>query len=408
MVVFCSGYYQPVELQKIWIKGNNTMKVCNVVMNSVWYDPRVRRQIIEYKKHDIDVCCVGYKCQRYDAKKIQSMPIPVDITEVDKRFQGKQNFFGKIARRYQMITRVRDAIIKTKPDIIHANDFDALIPAYMARKDLGCHLIYDSHEIYMENISSRGRLYSSFAWFLKQVEKRLVKNVDLMICVSHAAADYFEKTYHIQKPMVVTNCALASDFLLLQNVDKHEGFEVLNHGQFYEGRGYDIMAHACDSFQDYPDIRLALRGYGKMENTLRDIVAQCAHKEQFVFYPGVLVQELIPLASKSHVGVAITEGICLNFQLSVSNKIFEYAAAGLPVIMSDIPEHRYLNNKYHFGLVLEENTPEAFSKAVKKLHDDKQLYAQMSENAQKMSREINWENEFAKLLDAERMMMSMS
>ena len=142
-----------------------------------------------------------------------------------------------------------------------------------------------------------------------------------------------------------------------------------------------------------------------MEAQLREMVSKLDNKEQYIFYPPVNVQELIPMASRSHVGVAVTEAICLNFELSVSNKLFEYASAGLPVIMSDIPEHRYLNEKYNFGIVIPENSPEAIAEAAIKLYTDKELYAQCSENAKRLSDEVNWENEFARLIDLEREMI---
>lgn len=381
------------------------MRVCDVVMNSIWYDPRVRRQLVEYRNANVDVLGIGLKCSRFDAEKILDIPVPVKIVALPDRFLGKQNVWGKIVRRYLQFKLIRDEIIAANPDIIHANDLDALIPSYFAQRKLKCHLLYDSHEVYAENFQNKGKLLAFISCILSGIEKRLVKKVDQMVCVSHAAAEYFESTYHIVKPLVVTNCALASDYTFDASLEKNEGFEVLNHGQFYEGRGYDIMAQACDYFADYPNIRLAVRGFGKMESVLHEMVAQCSHKEQFRFYPRVLVQELIPMAAKSHVGVAITEPICLNFELTVSNKLFEYAAAGLPVIMSDLPEHRFLNHKYDFGLILPENTPEAFAEAVKLLHDNQQLYQRLSSNAKKMTRELTWENEFQKLLLVERAML---
>ena len=114
------------------------------------------------------------------------------------------------------------------------------------------------------------------------------------------------------------------------------------------------------------------------------------------------VEELIPLAAGSMVGVAITEPVCLNFKLSVSNKLFEYAAAGLPVIMSDIPEHRYLNEKFQFGLILPDNSPQSLADAVLRLYQNSELYQQLAENSKRMSQELNWENEFARLIRAER------
>lgn len=372
------------------------MRVCDVVLNSIWYDPRVRKQINEYIANDVDLVCVGYRCNRYDEEKVSKIPCTVTIVEPDARYVGHQkNLLRKIRREAAKERLVAEAIIATKPDVIHANDLDALVPAYSAAKKLGCKLIYDSHEICTDN-HNMNKLYKIYAVWK---EKYCLKKIDKLVCVSNAAAEYFVSKYKIEKPMVVTNCSLKSEQKISE--EKNPGFEVLNHGQFYAGRGYDIMAEAIPFLKDYPEIKLAIRGFGAMEESLRKRTKELGD-ENFIFYPRVLVEELIPEASRSHIGVAITEGICLNFKLSVSNKLFEYASAGLPVIMSDIPEHRYLNDKYQFGVVIPENTPKAFAEAVVKLYKDKEFYKKCAENAKKLSDEVNWENEFGKLIEAEK------
>ena len=70
--------------------------------------------------------------------------------------------------------------------------------------------------------------------------------------------------------------------------------------------------------------------------------------------------------------------------------------------MSDIPEHRYLNDKYQFGVIIPENTPKAFADAVLKLYSDKEFYESCAKNAKKLSDDVNWENEFEKLIELER------
>ena len=378
------------------------MKVCDVVLNSIWYDPRVRKQIVEYQTNNVDVVAVGLKCSRYNAEKVKLIPCDATIVEIDPRFDGQQRgIFRKLKREHLRIKAVKDTIVKYRPDIIHANDLNALIPAYLAGRKLGCKLIYDSHEINVENYTSGGR--SPIAGVMKAIEKYMVKRVDLMICVSHAAADYFASEYKIAKPMVVTNCSLEKE-TLMQNIEKHAGFEVINHGQFYPGRGYEEMVEAAGLIGNCPDIKICVRGFGKLEDSMR---AQVKEKklDNFIFYPPVNVEQLIPEAARSHIGIAITKPICLNFKLSVSNKLFEYAAAGLPVIMSDIPEHRYLNEKYQFGLIIPDNTPKSLADAVMRLYQDRDLYQKLVENAKRMSQEVNWENEFAKLIDFEKAML---
>lgn len=380
------------------------MKICDVVLNSIWYDPRVRKQIVEYINNGIEISCVGLKCPRYDKDKVENIPVKTNVVEINPKYDGQQkSILKKIIREYLCYKNVRDAIIQESPDIIHANDLNALIPAYAASKRLNCLLVYDSHEINIENYTSRGR--SKIAFFMEIIERYIVKKVSLMVCVSNAAAEYFCMKYKIEKPMVVTNCSLKKEQITSGIVEKHDGFEVLNHGQFYEGRGYDIMALSCEYLKAYKDIKLAIRGFGKLEQQLHHMVGE-NEGYNFVFYPPVNVENLISEAAASHVGVAITEAICLNFKLSVSNKIFEYASAGLPVIMSNIPEHRYLNEKYHFGVVLEDNSVQSFVTAVLKLYNDYDFYKKCSENAKFMSQQINWENEFGKLIIEERKLLS--
>lgn len=379
------------------------MKVCDVVLNSIWYDPRVRKQLTEYKAQGVDVFAVGIKCNRYDESKLSVIPCAFHIVQIDPAYDGKQSgIFRKLRREKLRRQGVVKAIVDQKPDVIHTNDLNALIPAYIAAQKLKCKLIYDSHEINVENYTTNGRPHLSF--IMEAVERYIVRRVDLMVCVSHAAAEFFADKYKIPKPMVVTNCSLRKE-AVFGPVRKHDGFEILNHGQFYEGRGYDIMAQACPLLNDYPEIHPVVRGFGRMEQQLHEMVDGLENRDQFLFYPPVMVQELIPEAAKSHVGVAITAPICLNFKLSVSNKLFEYASAGLPVIMSDIPEHRYLNEKYQFGVIISENTPRALAEAAIKLYEDSDLYDQLAANAIIMTEEVNWETEFGKLIEAEKKML---
>lgn len=374
------------------------MRICDVVINSVWFDPRVRKQIAEYTRCGHDVHIVGYQCNRYDAQKIAQMPAPAEIVHLGTYHGKLHSPIKKLYREHLRNKAIENAIVSTKPDVIHANDYAALVPAYRAAKRLKCRLVYDSHEICAANDYSH-RHSSLISKLIYRNERKMCRKLDQMVCVSHAAAEYFAKEYKIETPMVVTNCALAAE--IPEAGTKHECFEILNHGQFYEGRGYDLMVEAAPLLRELPQVRLAMRGFGRIEEALHKRVQELDAKN-VVFYPKVLVQELIPEATKSHVGVAITEPICLNFKLSVSNKLFEYAAAGLPVIMSDIPEHRYLNERYNFGLILEKNTPECFAAAVRALYENHELYETLANNARRLSHEVNWETAFGRLIEKEK------
>ena len=116
-------------------------------------------------------------------------------------------FFVKFYVKFHPTNLYYKAIVREKPDIIHANDLNALIPAYMAARRLKCALIYDTHEIFLENPWISGNKPVKLIWSV--FERYIIKRVDLVVCVSHAAADYFKRKYKIQKPVVITNCIAA-------------------------------------------------------------------------------------------------------------------------------------------------------------------------------------------------------
>ena len=375
------------------------MKICDVVLNSVWHDPRVTKQVNEYIKAGFEVVCVGMKCKRYDEEKIAKMPCKTVIVERDAHYGGKQKrIIKKLLREKYRIDAIVQAIVSEKPDVIHANDLDALIPSYKAMKKLKCRLIYDSHEICCET-----RYYDKY-WLYNQymrfTEKRIVKHCDKMVCVSHSVAEYFARTFKIEAPLVITNCILRKN-ILTEFPTKHDGFEILNHGILHDSRGLEMMRDSCQSLKQYVDIKMAARGYGGIERQLKEQVAN-ENLDNFLFYPPVDPDMLIPEAARSHVGVAVTLPVCLNFELSVSNRLFEYAAAGLPVIMSDIPEHRRLNEQYKFGIIIENNEQKSFEEAVLRLYKDREFYDACVVGAARLTESVNWEQEFARLIELER------
>ena len=215
------------------------MRICDVVKNSVWYDPRVKKQIASYLEDGHDLICVGVTDPRYDQKEVDKVPCPVDLVHIDAVYYGaKRTIFTKITRERKTNQGIYKKILQAKPDIIHANDLNALIPAFKASRKLKCPIIYDTHEIFLENPWIANNPVVKFIWGF--YEKFMIKKVDLVVAVSHAAAEYLQKKYKIIKPTVVTNCISAKNHIT-EAVEKAEHKQILNHGQFYGGRGYDIM-----------------------------------------------------------------------------------------------------------------------------------------------------------------------
>ena len=81
------------------------------------------------------------------------------------------------------------------------------------------------------------------------------------------------------------------------------------------------------------------------------------------------------------------------------NKLFEYLAAGIPVVASDFPLWREIIEKYKCGILVNPLNPQEISNAIQKLLKEERIAEEMGERGQKAIREyFNWDHEFQNLL----------
>jgi glycosyltransferase involved in cell wall biosynthesis len=241
-------------------------------------------------------------CPRYSKEEVDKIECPVFLANISlDYFDRGLSILKKMYREVSTNYRMYKLIVQSNADIIHANDLNALIPAYFASRKMRSKLVYDSHEIFIENpwVAKFRILHGILFW----IERKLLKKVDLLINVSHAASDYMGKLYNVKSKIVVTNCISHTSLSSVEMQTKHPCFEVLNHGQFYIGRGYDILVRTAPLLIDIPEIKLVLRGFGPMEELLRN---EAKDYDNVLFSPPVKTNELIQCASASHVGIAIT------------------------------------------------------------------------------------------------------
>ena len=60
----------------------------------------------------------------------------------------------------------------------------------------------------------------------------------------------------------------------------------------------------------------------------------------------------------------------LNFYYALGNKIFEYLAANLPLLVADLPEARRLVEQYQVGLCFDPDSPASIAAAINRMVED--------------------------------------
>ncbi len=80
--------------------------------------------------------------------------------------------------------------------------------------------------------------------------------------------------------------------------------------------------------------------------------------------PSVPLAELLAHTAEADVGVTLLQDTCENHRLALPNKLFEYVAAGVPVVASALPETERLISRYGIGWCVTPGDPDALAAAL--------------------------------------------
>jgi glycosyltransferase involved in cell wall biosynthesis len=141
-----------------------------------------------------------------------------------------------------------------------------------------------------------------------------------------------------------------------------------------------------------------LMGWGALEEELRRLIESEGLTESVLLTPPVPREEVIANAASATIGLIPYEPVGLNNTYTTPNKLFDYMAAGLPVVASRLPELVRFVEGGSMGATFEPGDPTALAAAINGLLEDGGRYEAMKGRALMMSRRYTWELEAPKLL----------
>lgn len=277
------------------------------------------------------------------------------------------------------------------PDMVVSSDLPGLVGAGRAARRLGIPHLHDCHELYLESTSFR----PIERRMLAPMERRYMRRADAVVAVNASIADEYERRYGC-RPVVVRNCApqLTQE---LQSYDLRtlaglsaDSRVVLYQGGFSPGRGLDVCVAAVEGLPD--DVHLVLLGFGP----LRDPLLEWAHDAGVSWRVHVLdavpPEELAQWTVSADVGLMPYQPVSRNNLLALPNKVFEYTAVGLPIVVSDLPELRSIALDAGCGAVYDPFDAASLTRALSQVLDRTQ-YQHYRDAARVYGRINVWENE---------------
>jgi glycosyltransferase involved in cell wall biosynthesis len=284
-----------------------------------------------------------------------------------------------------------------RPDVVHANDIATLIPGYLAARLSRAALVYDTHE-YAVGVPYRKAVW---AWLAATIERLLIRRCDAVITVSDGIAERLQSRYELtEKPVVVRNVpdllpphpAAAPD--LRREMGIGDAPLVLHQGAVADGRGGGNLVRAVAQMDSAH--LLFLGADGAFADGLRELGQGLGLDGRLHFHPPVALAGLLSFTSQADVGVSLLEDTCENHRLALPNKLFEYLAAGLPVVVSDLPEMRRLVGERGVGWTTDPGDPADIARVLGVALTDRDDTG-LHERVRAAAAELNWAHERSRL-----------
>ena len=361
--------------------------VVSIVLNNFKNDSRVLKENISLQKARYTVKVVAlWEDGLEEFETVQN--IPVHRVKLKSKNWSKNKII-QLVKYFEFIYRVTR--LYKNSDIVHCNDLNTLPAGVLIKKffNKNVKIVYDAHEYETETHQVQNPIKK---FFIKNIEKKLIKYSDKIITVSPSIAKEYMRLYDIVEPTVILNVPFYRDTIEKRDIFR-ERFEIskdrkifLYQGSLGKGRGIESIVN---TFRESKlNIAIVFMGYGVLKD---DIKRASLNSDKIFLHEAVSPSEIISYTSSADFGISTIENICLSYYYSLPNKMFEYLMSEIPIVVSNFPEMRNVVKKYNVGVILKDDMEQTI--------EDVMSLETSIENFKNVKEDFNWEIESKKLME---------
>jgi len=286
--------------------------------------------------------------------------------------------------------------------LVHFHDIDIL--PWMTLLSFFKPVVYDVHENYPEEMMVREWIPKPFrhvlrfgVYWVQLFCSMKIRNV-VLVAPSYDSgftSDYLRRIYFRNLATLELMKQVASDYFSRRPSVIFTGSQYPNNGTLL----YLDIAEICK--QSMPDLPFYLTDRFA-SSTFRARVLGLIEERQLTniqLLPNVKPHELMQMLNRAT--VAVSPSLRVPQQIKgFHTKLYEYMAAGLPIVASDLPHESELITRNNCGILARPEEPERFAQAILTLARNREHAFQLGKNGQTaFTTYYSWESELPKLLD---------
>lgn len=355
-------------------------KICHITTVHYAKDTRIfQKECVSLAKHGFDVhLIVANQKNEFD----QGVHIHNIISTTSGRLQ-----------RMRKTTQIAfKKAMEIDAEIYHFHDPE-LLPVGLKLKKQGKKVIYDTHEDVPRQILSKYYIPSFIRPIIARVfeiyENRIAAKMDAIITATPFIRDRFLKIN--PNTVDINNYPIFEKF----NIEnpKEKIHDICYVGLMSKIRGIEEMIRMLE----FTNAKMTLIGEFQSKEE-EAFIKKLPTWKKVNFLGKKNRKEVAEILSQSKMGIVVfhPEPNHINAQ---PNKIFEYMAASLPIVISDFPLWKSIVTKHNVGICANPLAPKEIAEAVNVLLKNEAQAIQMGKNGQQAVQDVfNWKQQEEKLI----------
>lgn len=323
-----------------------------------------------------------------DEKVIDNIQFSI-VPAKNHQGNGKKRIINILQFSFRAYRNLRKA--KEKPDIIYASSVHPLnwVIGYLLSKKYKSKLIIETRDLWPETLIRMGRIKekSTIAKGLYLLEKYIYKKADHLIFTMPGGEKYLrERNIKNKNVSNINNGVNIEEFNFNASkykytIDKKaESFNVVYTGSMGMANALNIIIETALKMKEEKNVYFHFFGDGYQREKL-ETMAKKEKLSNVIFYGRVEKKYIPSILKQADVNIATSLNLSIyNYGISL-NKLFEYFAAGKPII-SNIPTPYDKITKYKTGITVEPDSVSALTSAILKMKTlEKEKYNILCDNA---------------------------
>ncbi|HKJ56440.1 MAG TPA: glycosyltransferase, partial [Nitriliruptoraceae bacterium] len=307
-----------------------------------------------------------------------------------------------------------------EPDLIHAHDMHMIgvgvragLRARLRGRDTK--VVYDAHE-YVRGLTRHMPDFLLAAFIGLQDE--YINDADAVITVSEPLADRLQHDHDLrERPTVILNAPLVDDEDGEEEPDRSvvgireriglpdDDILLVYSGRMHESRDVGTLVEAVGLLDKNVHLALVASGNEAYVSELVRSAQEFGYSDRLHVVDYVAPDEVVDHLRSASIGVNLLID-CVNHEVALPNKFFEYLHAGLPLLNSDVGASAALVRERQLGFTFTPEDPQSLADAASRLIDELDAHRKRVGEDPEFLRQMSWAAQedalvalYARLLD---------